>query len=53
MTRERPVRFYEGLRLKRRGLLSFLHSLFGSACDDFEDADTRIAAWRWRSSRGS
>jgi hypothetical protein len=27
MTRERPVRFYEGLRLKRRGLLSSRHSL--------------------------
>jgi hypothetical protein len=26
MTRERPVRFYEGLRLKRRGLLSSRHS---------------------------
>jgi hypothetical protein len=26
MTRERPVRFCEGLRLKRRGLLSSRHS---------------------------
>jgi hypothetical protein len=26
MTGDRPVRFYEGLRLKRRGLLTFLHS---------------------------
>lgn len=26
MTGDRPVRFCEGLRLKRRGLLSFLQS---------------------------
>ena len=29
--REHPVRFYEGLRLKRRGLLTFLQSLRGFA----------------------
>jgi hypothetical protein len=28
MMREHPVRFYEGLRLKRRGLLTFLRSAF-------------------------
>jgi hypothetical protein len=34
MTGDRPVRFYEGLRLKRRGLLTSLQSTFESASDE-------------------
>jgi hypothetical protein len=34
--REHPVRFYERLRLKRRGLLTFLQSRCGCAYGDHE-----------------
>jgi hypothetical protein len=38
MTREHPVRFYEGLWLKRRGLLTFLQSRCGYRSDDCRNA---------------